>query len=253
MQLFTKPAIGEKKFKLLFLMGATWINKSMFDLSTIQDSFATCLNKQGIETYTFDIYGSGVEKKEKYIGDQHKKNIKFAEKIINDYDVDCVMGYSSGCHYAKYLALKFNIKKLIFLDPRASLYSDKQLIDNDDKFSIELKNIPKIILKNKAKIHKKILEDHINALGGKDKKLITAAYPKTHLPIEHIDFLDKAQIMHIINKCSTKIFFTKNSIKSIKNIFPKENSVFYNKASHWIMIEEHRYKLAKDISLFLKK
>ena len=252
MKLFVKTALREKKFKLLFLMGATWINKSMFDLDTIEDSFATCLNKQGIETYTFDIYGSGPGKKEKYIGNQNKKNIEFAEKIINEYDINCIMGYSFGCHYAKYLSLKFNIKKLIFLDPCVSLNIEKQLIDNNDKFCIKLKNIPKIILKNKAKIDKKILEDHINALG-KNKNLITAAYPITHLPAEYKNFLDKEQIVNVINNCKTKIFFTKNSIKSVRDVFPKKNSEFYKKASHWIMIEKYRYKLAEDISSFLKE
>lgn len=253
MQHYIKPALDKCRHRLLFLMGATWTNKSMFDLESDEDSFATSLNKQGIETHTFDIYGSGPGKKEKRIGNKHAKNIKFAEKIINDHKIDCVMGYSSGCHYAKYLAFKYNIKKLILLDPRASLYSDKKLIDKDDKFSINLKNIPKILLKNHSKVNEKILERHILALGGKHQNLITASYPKMHLPKGHIDFSNKAQIMNIINTCETRIFFTKNSIKSVRDMFPKKNSIFYRMASHWIMIENYRHRLSRDIALFLKR
>lgn len=245
-----KPAVGETKSKVLFLMGATWFNKSLFDLDTVEDSFATCLTKEGIETYTFDIVGSKPGNDESFVGKHHNTNIQTAIDIVKEYNIDYVIGYSYGCYVAKKLAEQVDVKGIIFLDPCPLLVSSKLMICSTDRYRFSKSNFEKDIVANGGVVKPKILEDHVNSLTDEDT-FTSPAYPVTTTKIDKENFLDQNQIDMILSKTKVLAAFTKNSVETVRAMFPEKNKVFYPDASHWILIEDKRFDFAKDIAKFI--
>lgn len=233
--------------KLLYIMGASWHTKCMFDLDTIEDSFADILYQHGIETYAVDLIGSGATGPDDINHNTaYQDNLTYLKELVKEYDIDYVMGYSTGCAVAKDLALQINVKGVILLDPGANITITKELINN--KFLIHKESVFQALISNNTNIKPKIAADYINALCAIDV-FVTSAYPITGNYLK--SFFDVDSLQEFFNKCNVKVFFTHNSIQKLRKTFPS-TSVFYPDASHWILLEDGRYLLAQDIVQFVK-
>ena len=63
LDVFVRPVDTNRRVaRLLFIMGATWHNKCLFDIDAEEESMADILNKMGIETYAFNNFGIGPER-----------------------------------------------------------------------------------------------------------------------------------------------------------------------------------------------
>jgi hypothetical protein len=232
----------EPNAKLLYLMGATWHNKCMFDLEALEDNFSDLLNQQGIETYTFNYFGTGPHPKTEIIGDQHATNIAYAKQVISQYNIKYVMGYSYGANIVLSLLndRDVNLSGVILLDPFTKIPITADEIDGGDKYVVTKENIIKSMNDHNAEIDSKILKSHLDALVVGDA-IITATYPKT---FRKIDKISKANL-------KGKILFTKNSTPTVRSMFPENLVTLCPLASHWVLLEDHRKGLAKDISEFI--
>lgn len=242
---YIKSAPGAKT-RLLFVMGATWHTKCMFDLDTSEDSFADILHNNGIETYTADLFGTGPGNKPSYIGDLYCKNLDYLSEKIKEFDINCIMGYSSGCAVAKDLASQFDFDSIVLLDPGVRLKMTKQLV-NDDYYIIDKLAIQQALIDNETSIDTEIARDYINAVNT-SQQLITAAYPARYLK----DCFTPSVINTLYHRNNVKTFFTKNSIDALRLRFATD-SIYYPESSHWILIEPGRYQLAQDIVTFLNR
>lgn len=252
MNVICKSAIGEEKAKLLFLMGATWFNSSMFDLKTETDSFSTLLNNQGITTYTFDNIGSNFGDVRDYVGDRHEENKQCAVDIVNNYDIDFVMGYSYGCYAAKHVAQMCDIKGVIFLDPRSNVKSSKKQINGGDRFLLTRNIIKNDIAMNGATLSEFVLNDHLNSLT--DQNTFTGpGYPVNSAIEDKKSFCDEKSIKKLKEKTRVMAIFTKNSTEYVRSFFTEKSTKYYQDASHWIMIEHQKENLSQDVFEFIDK
>jgi hypothetical protein len=239
------PDESKKIAKLLYIMGATWHTKSMFDLDTDEDSFSDILVKHGIETYAIDLIGCGDGGSIDNVSDPYQHNLEYLKLVIKEHEIDYIMGYSTGCILAKELALSLNIKGVIFLDPSNNIILDKKLIN--DMFLITKQSVRQALVINGTNIKQKIVDDHINSLCN-DEILKVAAYPITGKFLKN--FLDPNGLQNFFNVCNVQTFFTQKAEASVRSLFPSE-STFYENSSHWIMLEDGRYQLAHDIVKFV--
>jgi hypothetical protein len=215
------------KGRLLYLMGATWHTKCMFDLDSDQDSFATVLQQLGIETYTFDNSMIG-----------HKDNVDFAVELINRFDIDYVMGYSYGCITAYDVAKRVAVKGVMFLDPSSLAKVNKKRIGNN--FILTKKDVRSALIENNTDIVESVGDSYINALS--DKEIFT-------VPTYPMDAYNECNYFtpNLLNQPNTRMFLTSQSTTESCNWVP-ESTVYYPESSHWIMLESGRYTLANDIS-----
>lgn len=250
MEPIIKPAVGKEKAKLLFLMGATWFNESLFDLETETESFSSLLNKKGITTYTFNNIGSNFGDVRDYVGNRHEENKQHAVDLVNKYGIQFVMGYSYGCYAAKYVAQNCNIKGVIFLDPRSNVKSKKVTINGGDRFLFTIQSLKNDLEINGAVIPEKVLDAHLNSLT--DKNTFTSpAYPLNGCDHDKKTFCDIESLEKLKSRTDIFAIFTKNSIDSVRQLFPEKSTRLYQDASHWIMIEDRKFDLAKDITKFV--
>jgi hypothetical protein len=220
------PVLG----KLLYLMGATWHTKSMFDLDSDEDSFADILSHMGIETYAFDNLPAG-----------HTANVGLAVDLIAQFGIDYVMGYSYGCLTAYDVARQTNIKGLVFLDPVSTPKVKKRRVG--DFFEISKASIESALIENNTSIADNIRIAHINALSTSDT-LMVPTYPVTKYRESDCFGLDMFAELNI------KMFLTSQSTEESRTWSP--SSTYYPNSSHWIMLEAGRYALAHDVVNFFK-
>ena len=237
-------SIPDPKIKLLFVMGATWHTKCMFDLDTVEDSFADMLHTGGLGVYAADLFGSGPGPKPDYIGDRYCENLEYLSEKIKEFDINCIMGYSAGCTVVKDLATQFNFKSIVLLDPASKLKMAKQLI-NDDKYIINKLAVAQALIDNGATVDPVIAQDYINAITT-EAELVTASYPVRYLK----NCFTPDVISKLYQHNNVRTFFTKNSLEHVRVLFPAD-SPYYHNASHWILIEQYRQQLAQDVVAFL--
>lgn len=218
----------------------------MFDLDTAEDSFADILHNYGIETYAADLVGAGPGPKPDYIGDRYCDNLDYLSDKIKQYNINCVMGYSSGCVVVKDLLTQFKFDSVILLDPASKLKMNKQSV-NDDKYVITKLAVGQALIDNGTTVDPTIAQDYIDALTP-ELELVTAAYPVKHLK----GYFTNTTIAELYQHNNVRTFFTKNSSDLVRPLFPAD-SVYYADASHWILLEKYRYQLAQDIITFLNR
>ena len=228
MLFYKKPVNNDKNLKgrLLYLMGATWHTKCMFDLDSDQDSFATVLQKLGIETYTFDNSLHG-----------HKDNVDFAVELINRFDIDYVLGYSYGCMTACDVATQTAVQGIMFLDPASQATVNKKRIGNN--FLLSKTDVRSALIENNTNVADNVSEAYINALSNND----VFAVPTYPMDVyKDYDYFKT----DLLEKSNLQILLTAQSTVESRSWFP-ESTVYYAQSSHWIMLESGRYNLANDI------
>lgn len=241
-----------KKATLLYLMGATWHNACMFDIKHDGTSFASLLNNQGIETYTFNIKGTGPGPKETFIGDGHSENINTALQLIEQYQIEYVLGYSYGAMLVSdmYDRLPSCVKGIILLDPYAILnQSNNVFIDNFDKKVVTRKQVDADLKELGSTMPAELKDAYLNALSDSET-LITAAYPGKVLK----GGFERFSAQSNIDKLSSKKFlavFSKNANPKVSAKFPASKSKTYPGSSHWLLLEKERFDFANDVVNFV--
>jgi alpha-beta hydrolase superfamily lysophospholipase len=240
--------------KLLYIMGATWHNQCMFDLKTSEPSFASLLNDKGIETYTFDIAGTGPDKKTNVIGDCHQNNINYALELINTYQIEYVLGYSYGSLVISDMIdqLPACVKGIILLDPYAVLTPvNVTMLDAGDKKLVKRVQVADDLVRYNCNVSTEIKEAYLTALTNDADDLVTASYPGKRMKANFAKFSSEENIS---NLCKVKLtaFFTSTSNKTVREKFPESVCVFWTDSSHWILLEPKRFELADAVEKFIK-
>ena len=232
-------------------MGATWHSRSMFNLQTIEDNFKTLLLKHNIEPYWFDIVGS--EQRTGTIGNQHDLNVDCAAKLIEEHSIDYVMGYSYGAIVAADVVLAgAKVKGLILLDPYSGPQHETQTIDNGDKKVLTKISILQELARYKSKINKTVVRDYLKNLTP-EAELVTAHYPDIVARERRQQFLSKEFLAELSTRLPMLVVFTSMARPEVKEKFPKETIKEYPDSTHWILLEEGRFKLANDVKTFIEQ
>ena len=240
--------IPNPRFRLLYIMGATWHTRCMFDLITHEDNFRQMLNQRGIETYAMDILGSGPGPKPDVIGDLYQATLDRLKEIISTHKILHVMGYSIGCSFAMQLAQTHSFEKIVLLDPRASVKVDRIHV-NSDKFIITKTAVRQALTENCTHIDDRTAQDHVDSLCAGDQ-FETAAYPMTGRYSQVFDNRDiVTQFLH--SNC-VRAFFTGQSSTATRDMFA-EHGRYWPDTSHWILLEPARLQLAQAVSDFLSE
>jgi hypothetical protein len=218
-----------RKGRLLYLMGATWHTKCMFDVDGGEDSFATILNQRGIETYTFDNAPI-----------KHVLNVDLGIKLINQYNIDYIFGYSYGCTTACDIFNQVTVKGLMLLDPRSTVTLDKQRVG--DRFIVTKDSIRDAMTSNKVVATDSMRDSYINAFS-KTESLSVPAYPIATSKGYKFDVSG-------FSSNNFRLFLTNQSSENFESQ-NTECTVRYPESTHWILIEPGRYKLAADVEDFI--
>ena len=252
--IFVRHVDGDRRVaKVLFIMGATWHNKCLFDIDTEEESMADILNKMGIETYTFNNFGIGPEEKPEPIGNFHQKNIDKAIAIIKRYNIDYIMPYSYGCLMAPQILKAVKVKGTLLLNPCPRGQGIvKQTIDGGKLLVAKAAIIRAIKEVAKSPANKSMLEAYLRHLCDGDY-LTTAEYRVKKSIAQKDAFLSEDNIIDLYRAGPITVVFTSGVSAEVQASFPKEGSLLYPKASHWIFLEDDRYPLAQDIFEFIKK
>jgi hypothetical protein len=234
MRLYRKPVADSANIKgrVLYLMGATWHNKCMFDLESDQDSFATILQQAGIETYTFDNLPDG-----------HEANVNFAVELVNRSKIDYILGYSYGCITACDVAKRTTVKGVMLLDPISLVKVNKYRDGNN--FIIIKNDVELALVENKVKITDNVSSAYLQALSSGDT-LTVPTYPgETYKKCDYFK-------SELFNKFNVQMFLTSQSVEESRSWCP-ESTVYYPESSHWILLESGRKDLADDIVKFINQ
>lgn len=235
----------KQKTKLLFLMGATWHTRCMFDLRADEDSFADILQKKHIETYTFDNIGIGPNECLSMIGDGHRRNVDLSIQLLVQYQIDSIIGYSYGAVILMDILdrLPDCVKNIIFLDPYPNLvHEPTELIDGGDKKIITKDYIDRLLKSHRSTLGQNIKKFYLSEFSTLDS-LKVAAYPGKILQQNFHRFCSKENIKKL-NSLGARIIFTSTARQEIIDLFPSDRCTKFDDASHWILIEPARYRLA---------
>jgi len=225
----------------------------MFDIDANEESMADILNNMGIETYAFNNFGIGPEEKPDPIRNFHQKNIDKAIETIKRYSIDYVLLYSYGCLMASEILREVKVKGTILLDPcprgqglvKQKLDGGKLLVAKSAIFK-GLKEVAK------SPINDSMLEAYLENLCD-GEYLTTAEYPVTESIARRDDFLSEDNILDLYKTGPVRAVFTSGVSDEVQAVFPREGFIYYPNASHWILIEDDRYQLARDVFKFIKE
>ena len=238
--------VESPKAKLLFLMGATWHTKALFDIDVEgEDSAADLFAKNGIETLTFNTVGTGIKDPELPFGNCNADNINVARQLISGHNIKNVLCYSYGCNVLIHLIKEgFRFDKVVILDPRSDATPKKEYEDNDIIIYNKLDLMMKFREAN-INLSPRMLQAHLNAMVNAPKgRIISPYYP---------NLLDSTvqEIADLQHLCPFRIVFSNQSRANMRELFDKDNQIMYEDASHWMLIEEARHKLVDYITDFI--
>lgn len=224
------------KSKLLYLGGATWKIKSMFDIDLDEDSFCDILVKNNVEVFSFDFPSTNYE-----------DALTKAKTLIKDNKIDYVMGYSFGCILLLECELELNLSGMILLDPFSPPLPIKN-VEVGDQFKYQIADI-KETLDARTFIKEHIKQAHIKTLSDSDA-LMAPTFPKK-LVSDGRFFTLPTWIDTNLIKCPVYVAFTNTAVDLIKNHVKNLKQKTYINSSHWILLEDGRYELAADILEFI--
>lgn len=216
------------------MQGATWKTKSMFDIDCEEDSFCDMLVENGIETFTFDIPFTN-----------HDDVFNTAKYIIEENNVQNIMGYSYGCITALQYAQQNKIGRMILLDP-FSPGTKVPKLELEDKMEFRRESIAELI--QQTSMNDIMKRAYLQSL---DEVFYAPKYPilmsqKVRSAYTNEFFLSSLKCDEVL------VIFTANPSDQIKRAYRKFNMQIYPEASHWILLEDGRKDLCKTISTALK-
>lgn len=210
-------------------MGGTWRTKSMFDLDFPhkEKSFCQLLNESGIETFTFDIDHSS-----------HQEVVTQCKELILNHKIKNIMGYSYGCLPA--IDLSDIVGSIILLDPFSGVNIPHTIME--DSIFYSKADIIKIV-ESESNIDDNVKQLYYNSL---EECVVRSFIFKKHVQNSYEEYTSPNKLKTI--KCKTFIAFTNSSNQIMRN----KHSIFkdvkyYKDASHWILIENSRVDLCRDI------
>jgi pimeloyl-ACP methyl ester carboxylesterase len=249
-------SVDNLKTKLLYLMGATWHNSCMFDLKSEEPNFSDLLNSHGIETHTFNIVGTGPEAKTGIIGNAHEANIQQALDMINQHQIEYVLGYSYGAMLVSdmFANLPSCVKGIVLLDPYAVLNVENNVfIDNFDKKIVSRERVAEDLKNLGSTINNSMQAAHLLALSDSET-LITATYPGKTMKAGFERFTAQENINKFTaGNIKFLAVFSKNANPKVASKFPKDSTKIYADASHWLLLEKERFDFANDVANFIDK
>jgi len=241
-----------RKAKILFLMGATHNTRSMFDLNTVEDSFAKILQNKNIETYTFDNIGLSNPTPGIIVGDQHQQNVELARKLISENNIDYVFGYSYGAIIVNDLLddLPNCITGLLFLDPYTKLKNiyilNQIIIDGGDKRVFTTPQLIEFMTVNETHLTPEIQNDYVNLFS---PSITLASYPgKYYQNLSNEVYQNFINRIHQSNR-KYRMYFTQHH-SDVSPIVSDDHKKILPNASHWVLVENDRYLIANDIEEF---
>lgn len=226
----------DSKIKLLYLGGATWKYKSMFDIDIDEDSFCDILVANGIEVFSFDLSNT-----------DYNDVLNKTKMLVKNFEIDYIMGYSFGCIAASECALELNLSGIILLDP----FSPPAPIKNteiDNQFKYQISDI-KETLDTKTFIKEHIKQAHIKTLSDSDI-LMSPTFPKKLVSDGKFSTLPAWTEVNNIS-CPIYAAFTNTAKDFVKNYYKVAEQKTYANNTHWILLEDGRVELAKDILEFV--
>lgn len=231
---YRKPQ--DSKIKLLYMGGATWKYKSMFDIDIDEDSFCDILVANGVEVFSFDLSNT-----------DYNDVLNKAKTLIKDFKIDYAMGYSFGCIAASECALELDLLGIILLDPFSPPGPIKS-IEIGDQFKYQIADI-KETLDTKTFIKEHIKDAHIKTLSDTDI-LLSPTFPKKLVSDGKFSTLPAWTDIKSIN-CPIYCAFTNTAKDFVKNYYGEYKQKTYGNNTHWILLEDGRFELAKDILEFI--
>lgn len=223
----------ETKTKLLYIMGGTWMTKSMFDLDfpEQENSFCQLLNELGIETFTFDITQK-----------THSDVVEYCKHIMVTHNITNVMGYSYGCLPA--IDLSNITSNLILLDPFSGIKIQKE--ERDGRLYYKSSDVKDIIDKH-TYIQDNVKLKYLESLGNDfDVSNFPKAYSK-----QNFDYYTDWKIHRKLRNSNPLVIFTESSKPEIHKKFSTLKTKFFAN-SHWILLEEGRKPLSLEVAKHLK-
>ena len=229
-------------------MGGTWHTKAMFDLDSAEDSFSDILANAGIETLTFDTFGTGIKDPAVPFGNLHYKNVELALSICKEHDISTIISYSYGSMVAVDVMREFPIVNSVILDPSSHAKVECESEDQDKRYITRV-NLLRTLQNNRSPINGRMMKTHINQMiNTSDGKLLTPTYVDSPYP-EGIRVIEA--LAEVIGKIRMRTFFTNSAADEVMQRIPSEDRVKYDDCTHWFLIEDARYRLAADICDFI--
>jgi hypothetical protein len=229
-----KPPNATKK--LLYIMGSTWKTKNMFDLDMKEINFRQLLNDYGIETFTYDIPETSYE-----------DFYSIAESLVQEHKIDNVMGYCMGGAVTLQLANKFEFNSITVIDVFRPLPKYKIYNEQTGRYECNKQQLLDCINKE-TKINDSVKAEYLDSLTD------VISSPK-YMTKQHMEPI----VGHMCNKnylanlkAKKKYLLWSSPFAAYqKEIFTGFGTKGYH-ASHWILLEEMRKELAKDLSMIVR-
>jgi hypothetical protein len=230
-QVQIKPVDPDKRIaRLLYIGGATYHNRCCFDLVSDEDSFATLLQKHGIETYAFDNLES------------HEDNVNFCMDLVREYNIEYLMGYSYGSRVAYDVAQEADIRCTLYVDPNS--ITRRRLIKVNDTYVVEKHAVQYQIDNNSVRLSRSRAEIFINALCP-GERLVVPAY-LIDLPMVYDPFNAE-----VFARPDNRLYLTTQSTLPSRQWNPGSTK-YYMDSTHLIMVEPERFDLARDVAEDIK-
>lgn len=225
------------KTKILYLGGATWKIKSMFDIDINSDSFCDLLIKNNIEVFSFDLPETS-----------HIDLVNTAQILIEQHSIDYVMGYSYGCISSVELALTNDLKGVILLDPYQTNFKRIPAIDTGKTLRFKVQDV-KNIVDEVTVMNDEVKQAYLTSLSDTEE-FVVPRYPKTL--VTNQNFLNLSAWTEIrFVKCPIYTVFSAVATQAVKNYLHMFDHKTYKDNSHWILLEDARFDLADTVVKFI--
>ena len=221
------------KGNLLYLMGATWKTKSMFDLDSDQESFCQILNNNGIETFAFDIPETS-----------HDDVLNITFELIETHNIKNVMGYSYGCITAFDAAFRYKLDNVILLDPFSGTQIKNEEFDTHYEYNT---SDVKTTIDEVCSIPESVKECYLSSLGG--SKFNSPKYPKLKSRESYNTYTSRDAFDTLQGRLTVN--FTDCVKQEVYEKYSMLNPTMYN-SSHWILLESGRQELAKNVLTLIR-
>jgi predicted esterase YcpF (UPF0227 family) len=222
--------------KLLYLMGSTWKTKNMFDLDMKEKNFRQLLNDYGIETFTYDIPETSYE-----------DYYNIAESLVKEHKIDNIFGYCIGGVAALQLAKKYDFNSIVVFDAFRPLPLYKTYNENKSRYECNKDQLLKVI-NTKTKMNIEVKEYFMNSL---PEIIYGPDYVLKNIMKKTFGYMYNEDYLKDLKVKKKYLMWSAPWAINQKEVFTGFTTKGYD-ASHWILLEQMRYELAKDLSIIVK-